>query len=635
MWLQSKRDSRRKCGDPPRTDPAPECYNARMNRLLAVMLLVLVAAAPAARGEAPAAEPWLRASAAVDRDVLPRGAEFRVAVTVDVDKGYHIYANPPSLDFLIPAVVAPEPNPAVRWGEVAYPAGQEFSAPSSGGKSIRVYEGTTIIPVRGTVARDAPLGKTTLRLKLSFQGCDEKSCYQPGERALEVPARIVEATAAVSTTGAARAPAFRAKGEKDLAAMFDANAILALGFLFVAGLVLNLTGCTFPLIPVTMTVFAQQGESRWSKVLPLAIVYVLGLATTFAAVGVIAALAGQSIGFVLQQPVGTLAIVIILAVMMASMFGAFELQLPPALAGRLSARRGYIGAAFMGMVMGAIATPCVGPILASLIAFVAEVAGTASLGKAVLLGALAFFVTGLGLGAPYVLLGLFTGLINRFPRGGGWLIWTKRLMATALAGLILNYLQEYISPEFFWPLVLATFLFAAVYLGLLEGLERRPFTRRFVAVRAVAGLVILAVGLHVYAGATGLYVRAGIAAARPEVAWQPWQPDSLGKARAAGRPTILYFGADWCYECKEWHEKIFADPAVLRESESFARVYADVTHLSAGPLKDFAAPFHGENPPVVVLIDRQGKVWQVLREVPTPAEFLAEMRQAAQADAAK
>jgi thiol:disulfide interchange protein DsbD len=612
-----------------------------MNRPLAVITMVLLAAA-AAHGEAPPADPWLHATAYVDRDCLPRGTEFHIAVVLDIDKGYHLNANPPSLDFLIPVAVEPGATPAVRWGGVSYPAGKEFLAAWATDAAVRVYEDHTVILVRGTVAADTPLGPTTLRLQLSYQGCDAESCHRPDQRTLEVSTRIVAAgdassptnadifspfaaaptasptaaapspTAAASPPGSA-APALLAEGERDLAADFRRSPLAALGFLFLLGLAMNLTGCTFPLIPVTMTVFAQQGESRWSKVLPLALVYALGLATTFAAVGVIAGLTGQGLALVLQQPVGKLVLVVILAAMMASLFGAFEFQLPPALMGRLSARQGYLGAAFMGMVMGAVATPCVGPVLAGLITMVAQVASTTTTTAAVALGALAFFVTGLGVALPYVVLGLFTGLINRFPHGGGWLVWSKRLMAMALAGVILYYLQQFIAVEFYWPLVLAVFLFAAIYLGLLEGLDRRPFTRKFVAVRLAAGGAILAAGLLVYADGT---------AARPEVAWFTWRPDSLDTAQAAHRPVVLYFGADWCLECKQWHRRIFADPAVIRASASFTPIYVDVTALPAGPKKDFAAQFHGQDPPLVVLIDREGNIRKVLREVPTPAEFI-------------
>lgn len=601
-------------------------------RYLAPLLLAALLAAAATAAEPPA-DPWLRATAHLDRAVLVRGEAFRVAVVLDLDKGYHVNANPPSLGFQIPTVVTPEPTATFRWGDVTYPRGEPFAAAWSEGKSILVYGGRATLVVPGTVAADAPLGDAVLRLKLDYQGCDANTCYQPGSRAVEVAAKIAEAgtpsapanaelfaEAAKPPAAPAPAPAagtatgqpIRFEGQTDLAATFERGLFLYLGALFLGGLLLNLTPCVFPLIPITMSVFAQQGESRTLKVLPLAILYVLGLATTFTIVGVLAALAGQSLGVVLQQPVGVLAVVVILAAMMASMFGAFEIRLPAGLMGRLSARRGHLGAVFMGMVMGAIAAPCVGPFLFALITFIATE-------RSVPLGAVSFFVTGLGIGLPYLFLGVFTGQINRFPRGGWWLVWTKQLMGLALGGLILYYIQRFIAPEFFWPLVLALFIFSALYLGVLEGWGRRPFTRRFQTVRLTTGVAILAAGIAVYAWGT---------AARPEVAWQPWTPDTMSVARSANRPTLLYFGADWCVECKEWHASVFTDPAVVAESAKFTPVYVDVTRLEEGPKKEFAARFQAVNPPVVVVMDAAGKVVAAYRSPPDPGKFVETMRQA-------
>ena len=596
-----------------------------MNRRLLAALVVAVLITGSSAG---ADNAWLRTSAYLDRDVLARGTTFRAAVVLDLDKGYHVNANPPSLSFQIPTVLAPEPTTAVRWGEVRYPAGEPFTASWSEGKPIRVYTGRNVVQVEGTAAPDAPLGPTVLRLKLSYQGCDENTCFQRGERTVELPARIVEAGAAsfpanpevfgggaepsaTSQAGAA-GPPIRFEGETNLAAAFEQSLLLYLGALFLGGLLLNLTPCVFPLIPITMTVFAQQGERRPLRVLPLAILYVLGLAVTFTLVGVVAALAGKSLGFVLQQPVGVLAIVIILGAMMASAFGAFEIGLPSGLAGRLSARRGLLGAAFMGMVMGAVAAPCVGPFLFALIAFVATT-------RSVPLGAASFFATGLGLGLPYVFLAMSTGLIHRFPHGGGWLIWTKRLLGLAMAGLILYYVQRFIDAGFFWLLVLALFVFAAVYLGVLEGWSRRPFTWRFWAVRLATGAVLLAAGIGVYGWAT---------AWRPEVEWTAWTPGALEKAQAERKPALLYFGADWCFACKEWHASIFADPAVVAESEDFARIYVDVTERAEGPKKAFAEKFQGVNPPRVIVFGRGGQVVADYRGPPAAAAFVEGMKKA-------
>ena len=595
-----------------------------MKRLLLIGAAVLLAA------QAMAAEAgrdtWLKTAVYPDRDVLPRGTAFRLAVVLDIEKGYHVNANPPAEKFQVPTVVTPEDNPAVAWGRTTYPPGRPLAASWAESGTTSVYSGRTVLVVEGKVKDAAALGETPLRLKLDYQGCDATTCYQPAARVIEASARIVDrGTASASANAdlfaeaaerAAPAPEpLRFENEGNLAGQYERSSVLYLGLLFVGGLLLNLTPCVFPLIPVTMSVFAQQGEKRALRVLPLAILYVLGLASTFTLVGVLAALAGQSVGVVFRHPVGVLGVVVILAVLMASTFGAFEIQLPSGAMGRLGARRGRLGARFMGMVMGAIAAPCVGPFILALLTFIATTGSVA-------LGAVSFFVTGAGLGLPYVFLGMFTGLINRFPRGGGWLIWTKRLMGLALGGVILWFIRPFFKEEagFFWPLVLAVFVFAAVYLGVLEGRSRRPFTRRFWTVRIATALVILAAGVSLYAFVT---------AERPEVEWQEWQPGALEAARADGRPAVLYFGADWCAECVAWHYKVFTDPAVVEASKRLSRFHVDVTRLDEGPRKDFARRFQAENPPVVVVFGRDGKVVGAYRDPPDAKEFAKALRQAA------
>ncbi|HET6441933.1 MAG TPA: protein-disulfide reductase DsbD domain-containing protein, partial [Phycisphaerae bacterium] len=307
-----------------------------MKRRLA---LAVVLALLAGWALAQAAEPdFLKASLRFDHDALVRGGPFRLAVVLNIEEGYHTNANPASADSK-PTVVAPESHPAITWGEVQYPPGQAYTPPWAAGETLSVYEGRAVVVLEGTVAADAPLGETTVRVTLSYQGCSETACFPPEMRTLEAQIEIREAGEAAvpaNTDLFSGQPPAGASGEEDrLSATLEKSFFLYLGALALLGLGLNLTPCVFPLIPVTMSIFAQQGEGRVRQVLPLAVLYVLGLATTFAVVGVAAALAGQSIGMVLQQPVGVVVLITVLAILMASTFGAFEIRLPSGMMGSL------------------------------------------------------------------------------------------------------------------------------------------------------------------------------------------------------------------------------------------------------------------------------------------------------------
>ncbi len=632
-------------------------------RITALLSAALALAAGSALFAAePGAEPWLQAAVHLDRAALARGQAFRAAVVLDLDAGYHVNATPPSLEFQVPTTVRPAPHEGITWGEVRYPQGEPLAADWAGDQAVRAYAGRTVLVVPGTVAGDAPLGPLALRFTLTYQGCDASTCYRPAERTLEVATEIVaadatpapanreifeaaprpapaEGAAAAPAEGAAAAPAIRFEGETDVAAWFERGPVLYVLLLAIGGLGLNLLPCVYPLIPVTMSLFAQQGKGRPLKVLPLAATYALGIALTFTVVGVLAALAGQRMGLVLESPWGVLAIVVILSAMMASIFGAFEIRLPAGAMGRVGARRGLVGAAVMGMVMGAVAAPCVGPFLVALIAFVASK-------QSVVFGAASFFVVGLGLGLPYLLLGTFTGLVSRVPHGGGWMVWAKRLMGMALGGVILYFLRPFLAPAMFWPMVLALFVFAAVYLGVLEGRSRRPFSPTFRAVRLVTAVVLLAAGVYVYT----TYAPEAPAATEtshppapaeadetgaqgPHVDWTAWHPGALAEAKRAGRGVLLYFTADWCTECFAWKVGLFAHPEVVRASRALDCIDVDLTERpsAASPKGTFADTYRGRHPPAVLVFDAGGRFLKGWKTPPDAETFVAALETAANA----
>jgi thiol:disulfide interchange protein DsbD len=350
-----------------------------------------------------------------------------------------------------------------------------------------------------------------------------------------------------------------------------------------------------------MGFFASQGEHRPSRTLPLAILYVLGLCLTFTLLGMAAAFAGQQIGLVLESPWGVAAICVILALLAASLFGAFEIQVPGRVLSLFQGRRGLLGAVLMGAAVGLVAAPCVGPFVAALVTFVAK------LGK-VSVGALLFFVLALGLGLPYLVLAMFTGLINRVPRGGGWLVWTKRVLAFPVLGLIFYFLQPHLPPAWLWSLLAALALAAAVYLGFLEGRSRRPWSCGFVVARVIAAIVFtaLAVGTFTIRALPAL----GLAATSqsPEIPWQTFQEGNLARAQAEGTPTVLYFTASWCAYCREMKEGTFRDPEVRAAVAGVHLLQIDVTAglPQEGEAGRLTAKYVHGGPPVLVFFDRRG-----------------------------
>src|SRR5512145_1237961 len=199
---------------------------------------------------------------------------------------------------------------------------------------------------------------------------------------------------------------------------------LAIGAAFLGGLLTSLTPCVYPLIPITVSVFGARKAGSRAEAMLLSGLYVLGIAVTYSALGVGAALTGQAFGSVMANSWVVAGVAAVLAAMAASMFGAFELALPQGLQARLTTfgGAGLAGSFGMGLVAGVIAAPCTGPVLAAALAVIAQ-KGSVAYGLGVM------FPYALGMGLPFFLIGAFS---LSFPKSGPWMETVKSIFGVAL-----------------------------------------------------------------------------------------------------------------------------------------------------------------------------------------------------------
>lgn len=281
----------------------------------------------------------------------------------------------------------------------------------------------------------------------------ERKDLHAGEE-MKTPAQMIAKLNALNSGGKIGDKSGDGGGEKGaggwLSDLQNASLGLQLLLVFVGGLLLNLTPCVYPMIPITVGYFGAQSEGRISKTFVLALFYVLGLALVYSALGIFAALTGSLFGSLMQSSwvVGGVAVVLLLFSL--SMFGLFTIQPPQALMSRSGAKKGVLGALSMGALLGIVAAPCVGPVVAALLAYV----GTR---QNVVLGFALFFVLSLGLGLPYLLLGTFSGSIKSIPRSGPWMERLKKIFAVPIliAALYFGYLALKPPTSGHWPDVTA------------------------------------------------------------------------------------------------------------------------------------------------------------------------------------
>ncbi|MCX4244451.1 protein-disulfide reductase DsbD family protein [Paraliomyxa miuraensis] len=358
----------------------------------------------------------------------------------------------------------------------------------------------------------------------------------------------------------------------DFAQSFGSGGAGAYATAFVYGVLVDLTPCVFPLIPITVAVFGAKGVSR-ARALLLATAYVLGMATLYTSLGVVVALTGNAFGAWLANPWVVVPIALLLVALAASMFGAFDLQLPTSMQNRLNAvgGAGPMGAFLMGLVSGFISAPCTGPVLLSLLAMIAKAAAE---GGGIFYGGSLLFTYALGMGTLFFAVALGASLF----RPGAWMEYVKSFFGVLLIVMALWFLRPLSSslenfildPSWgFWVAVTAVLI--GVGLGAIHLSFHGPTGERFRKALAVGLTVfgtLVAVNNLVYVPPANWHQVTTVAQLEAEIT----------AAEAEGKPLLIDFAATWCNPCKEMELSTFHHETVEPLlSTRFHLVKIDVT----------------------------------------------------------
>lgn len=381
--------------------------------------------------------------------------------------------------------------------------------------------------------------------------------------------------------------------------------------IFVGGIALNLTPCVYPLIPITVSYFGGKTGQSQGILLIHGVCYIGGLSVTNSLLGVTAALTGGLMGAMLQSPFVLGVVAAILIFFATSLLGFWELRLPYWLTQAASkSYSGYFGSLFMGITLGVVAAPCIGPFVLGLLTWVASMGNP-------WLGFLIFFTLSIGLGLPLFFLAMFSGKLDKLPRSGEWMVWIRKLMGWVLVGMAAYFIRP-LLPQTAGILVLAAVSLAA---GLhLSWIDRtRAAFRAFDWMKTGTGTIGLVVATYM----VGSLIMQG-----PGVQWHSYSDQLLSEAVEKQKPVIIDFSATWCAPCRELDEVTFHDREVVKQAEQdFIMIKVDLTRKDNADNERLLQKYDVKGVPTIVFLDRQGKERFNLRLVDflPPDQFLVRM----------
>lgn len=527
--------------------------------------------------------------------------KFSAEVNVQINENWHINSNKPSDEFLIPTELRIEPSDEYKVSRIIYPE-PTLKRLAFAEQPLAIFEGDFNIRLEGKILQTAD-SLVTVKGSLYYQGCNDQVCLPPTDLpfGLEIPIRPTSINSVKSTLTDITAQSQTTVGnsEKD----FDiGNSLAEKGYfltfilIFLGGLGLNLTPCIYPLIPVTLSYFGGQAVGKKSKTLLLALLYVLGMALVNSLLGTLAALSGSLLGSIMTNPIVLIVIAAILVTLALSMFGLYEFGVPNflmKLAG--GSRSGYLGALFMGLTMGIVAAPCIGPFVIGLLTYVA------SIGKP-FIGFLMFFTLSLGLGLPFIVLAFFAAQIDRLPRSGEWMVGVRQIFGFLLIGMALYFIKPLLPTELA-SIILGLFAIASgIYLILFS--KSGNNVRTFVFIKNWLAIIAII---------AGTWFLKTEKADRIEMQWQTYSLPAFESALEAKRPILLDFHADWCIPCKELNKYTFSDPEVIRLSQNFALFQIDLTGKVTPEIQTLLEKYDIKGVPTIIFINRDGREIEDLR----------------------
>jgi len=471
-------------------------------------------------------------------------------------------------------------------------------------------------------------GEQKVRVKLSYQGCSSAGlCYEPQEAVLDImvdadklnasdPAHL-SALALTKPSKEVVTPKNESETDQIASVIKGGSLWFIIISFFGFGLLLSLTPCVFPMIPIISSVILAQGKGMGAKkAFLLSLVYVLSMAVAYTIAGVLAGLFGANLQAAFQTPWIITVFALVFVLLSLSMFDVYELQIPNFIQSRISKlggqRSGVVGIAIMGFLSALIVGPCVAAPLAGALIYIGQTGDA-------LLGGIALFALSIGMGVPLLIVGTTSGKF--MPKPGMWMDVIKAIFGVMLLGIAIWMMGRVLDENTTLLLWGGLAIFVAINTGALEPLGEHPSWSSRSNVKAL-GFLILLYGMSLLIGGMAgaknlLHPLDPFLSAKQEISAPANAHKTFEKitsieeldailAENKGKRVMVDFYADWCTACKEFEEKTFSDESVKKSMDAYVLVQVDVT-ANDDASKAITKKYGIFGPPAILFFDEKGQ----------------------------
>ncbi|WP_169942399.1 protein-disulfide reductase DsbD [Campylobacter sp. RM15925] len=431
----------------------------------------------------------------------------------------------------------------------------------------------------------------SFNITLEYQGCAKNGiCYQPQVNNYNISSGLSGYKIALipkddDTPSASSLPSESELSEQDSIAknLSDKGFVLSLITFFGYGILLSLTPCIFPMIPILSSIIVSKSGDKLNakRGFWLSFIYVFAMALAYAVAGIVASIFGAGLSGILQTPAVLIGFSLVFVALALSMFGLYELQMPLKIQNLLNKKAenkdGVIGIFIMGFLSALIASPCVAAPLAGVLLYIAQSGN-------VLFGGSALFIMGLGMGVPLLIIGASSGKL--LPRPGIWMDNIKRLFGFIMIFMAIWLSARVLGSKIEFLLYGITGVFMSVYFGAFDSTNENSSSGKK-ALKSVSLILFIYAFILIIGSFTGAkslanplanFSTSGAINNKEAKFISVSNVNELENAiKSSSKPVMIDFYATWCVSCNELDEITFKEQAVLSRLENLTLIRVDVT----------------------------------------------------------